>query len=136
MRHAILAAALIGLAPCAALAQDQLSEIDAGRQVFRDFCVTCHGMEGRGDGPMTQVLTIAPPDLTRLQSDNGGVFPVSHVVARIDGRIPVLGHGGPMPIFGPVFEGQAGALDSETGAPILTSAMMVDVVRYLESLQR
>lgn len=121
---------LMGAAP--AVSQDT----DAGRQVFRDYCVTCHGMEGRGDGPMTQVLTIQPPDLTRLTANNDGVFPTSRVVAQVDGRVPVLGHGGPMPIFGPVFEGQAGAMDSETGAPILTSQTMVDVVGYLETLQR
>lgn len=110
--------------------------VDEGRQIFRDYCVTCHGMEGRGDGPMTQVLTIVPPDLTRLSTDEGGVFPVSRVVARIDGRMPILGHGGPMPVFGDLFDGQAGALDSETGAPILTSQAMVAVVEYLKTLQR
>jgi mono/diheme cytochrome c family protein len=121
------------LAFCAPVAAEP---VDEGRQIFRDYCVTCHGMEGRGDGPMTMALTIAPPNLTRLASDNDGVFPVSLVVARIDGRIPVLGHGGPMPIFGDLFDGESGALDSETGAPILTSAAMVAVVAYLETLQR
>ena len=41
-----------------------------------------------------------------------------------------------MPVFGDLFEGQSGALDSETGAPILTSQPMVDVVTYLLDLQR
>ncbi|WP_425092062.1 c-type cytochrome [Tropicimonas sp. S265A] len=126
----VIAAAILTVTPVVV----QASEV--GRQVFRDYCVTCHGMEGRGDGPMTQVLTIQPPDITRLSADNDGVFPISRVVAQIDGRVPVLGHGGPMPIFGPVFEGQAGALDSETGTPILTSETMVEVVEYLKSLQR
>ena len=110
--------------------------VEEGRQLFRDYCVTCHGMEAVGDGPMTQVLTISPPDLTRLTADSDGVFPVSRVVARIDGRMPVLGHGGPMPVFGDLFDGEAGALDSETGAPILTSRSMVAVVEYLKTLQR
>ena len=127
-----LAAVVLTTTIAQAAAQDR----EAGRQIFRDYCVTCHGMEGRGDGPMTQVLTINPPDLTLLTSDNNGVFPVSRVVARIDGRMPVLGHGGPMPVFGDLFEGQSGALDSETGAPILTSQPMVDVVTYLLDLQR
>lgn len=121
----------------AALAMPAAAQsVDEGRQIFRDYCVTCHGMEARGDGPMTLALTITPPDLTRLSTDNDGVFPVSRVVARIDGRMPILGHGGPMPIFGDLFDGESGALDSETGAPILTSAAMVSVVAYLESFQR
>ena len=57
----------------ATVAQAAAQDRDAGRQVFREYCVTCHGMEGRGDGPMTQVLTINPPDLTRLTADNKGV---------------------------------------------------------------
>ena len=133
MRVALIFAALAMVASAAqAAAQDR----DAGRQIFRDYCVTCHGMEGRGDGPMTQVLTISPPDLTQLTVDNNGVFPVSRVVARIDGRMPVLGHGGPMPVFGDLFAGESGVLDSEAGAPILTSQPMVDVVTYLKDLQR
>ena len=133
MRVALTFAALAMVASAAeAAAQDH----DAGRQIFREYCVTCHGMEARGDGPMTQVLTINPPDLTQLTTDNNGVFPVSRVIARIDGRMPVLGHGGPMPVFGDLFEGQSGVLDSEAGAPILTSQPMVDVVTYLKDLQR
>jgi mono/diheme cytochrome c family protein len=127
---------LAAMALTTTVAEGAAQDHDAGRQIFRDYCVTCHGMEGRGDGPMTQVLTINPPDLTKLSTDNNGVFPVSRVVARIDGRMPVLGHGGPMPVFGDLFEGQSGALDSETGAPILTSQPMVDVVTYLKDLQR
>jgi len=126
---------LAAIALTTTVAQAAAQDRDAGRQIFRDYCVTCHGMEARGDGPMTQVLTISPPDLTKLTADNNGVFPVSRVVARIDGRMPVLGHGGPMPVFGDLFEGQSGALDSEDGAPILTSQPMVDVVTYLRDLQ-
>ena len=131
-----VALAFAALALATSVAQAAAQDRDAGRQVFREYCVTCHGMEGRGDGPMTQVLTINPPDLTQLAADNNGVFPVSRVVARIDGRMPVLGHGGPMPVFGDLFEGQSGVLDSEAGAPILTSQPMVDVVTYLKDLQR
>ena len=131
-----VALAFAALALATSIAQAAAQDRDAGRQVFREYCVTCHGMEARGDGPMTQVLTINPPDLTQLTSDNNGVFPVSRVIARIDGRMPVLGHGGPMPVFGDLFEGQSGVLDSEAGAPILTSQPMVDVVTYIQNLQR
>ena len=128
-------AALAAVAFCCA-SPAVAADRDAGRQVFRDYCVTCHGMEGRGDGPMTQVLTITPPDLSQLSASNDGVFPVSNVVARVDGRVPVLSHGGPMPVFGDLFDGESGALDSETGAPILTSKIMVDLVAYLKDIQR
>ena len=30
-------------------------------------CMPCHGVEGRGDGPMAKTLEAAPTDLTRSQ---------------------------------------------------------------------
>jgi len=35
-----------------------------GRQVFADNCVSCHGAEGRGDGPQGRGLPVPPADLT------------------------------------------------------------------------
>ena len=33
-----------------------------GRQLFRQFCTTCHGDEGKGDGQNASNLNPAPPD--------------------------------------------------------------------------
>ncbi|WZO96933.1 c-type cytochrome [Isosphaeraceae bacterium EP7] len=44
--------------PPAALASDPL--LLQGREVFLDRCVSCHGAEGRGDGPLAKTLT-GPP---------------------------------------------------------------------------
>lgn len=123
--------ALCGMA-LPAVAQD----VDRGRQVYRSYCATCHGMNGGGDGPMTAVMAIQPPDLTRLAALNGGVFPRVRVVYRVDGRDALLAHGGPMPMFGPLFDGRSAALDAADGTPILTSEPLADVVVYLESIQR
>ena len=131
MRALAAFAAICGMA-LPAIAQD----VDNGRQVFRTYCATCHGMNGGGDGPMTNVMAIQPPDLTRLTALNEGVFPRVRVVYRVDGRDELLAHGGPMPIFGPLFEGESAALDAEDGTPILTSKLLADVVVYLESIQR
>ena len=38
-----------------------------GRQLFRQYCATCHGDEGRGDGQNASMLTPTPPDLTGLK---------------------------------------------------------------------
>ncbi|MEL6210834.1 MAG: cytochrome c, partial [Pseudomonadota bacterium] len=86
-------------------------------------------------GRMSAVLTVLPPDLTGLAADNDGVFPVSRVVRQIDGRDPMLAHGGAMPLFGDFFEGDDVAIPSESGQPILTSRPIADVAAWLESVQ-
>jgi cytochrome c oxidase cbb3-type subunit 3 len=35
-----------------------------GKALFTQYCVTCHGDEGRGDGQNASNLTPPPPDLT------------------------------------------------------------------------
>lgn len=39
-----------------------------GAKVFRMNCETCHGPQGRGDGPAGQALDPKPKDLSELQS--------------------------------------------------------------------
>ena len=35
-----------------------------GKSVFKNFCVTCHGPQGKGDGPLAKGLTPPPANLT------------------------------------------------------------------------
>ena len=37
--------------------------LEAGRVVYEQMCQTCHGLEGRGDGPGAADLTPPPADL-------------------------------------------------------------------------
>ncbi len=37
---------------------------DAGQQKFQQFCTTCHGENGQGDGPAAASLKPAPRDLS------------------------------------------------------------------------
>lgn len=37
---------------------------DKGKTVFTQFCATCHGNAGKGDGPAAQALSPKPRDLT------------------------------------------------------------------------
>ena len=128
LTHAL---ALMLSAASASLAQD----VGQGRAYYVQFCAACHGPDARGDGPMSPVLSILPPDLTGLSARNDGVFPVSDVVLKIDGRDMLLAHGGPMPLFGEVFTGTGASMASETGQPIVTSFAIVDLVTYLARIQ-
>ncbi len=130
MRCLTLALTLLLAAPVSA------QDVEAGRLLYMDICAACHGLDATGDGPMVEALTISPPDLTQLSAGNDGVFPIVRVVFQIDGRDPMIAHGGPMPIFGPYLDGAASAaLSAPDGTPILTSPAIADLVAYLETIQ-
>ena len=118
--------------------EGDLPDIDAGRETYVQYCASCHGMEGRGNGTMATILTIMPTDLTYLSEMNGGEFPWARTARQIDGRDPFLAHGGIMPIFGPFFEGEPqafGAIKTPGGQPIVTTRAVVNLLAYLESIQ-
>jgi mono/diheme cytochrome c family protein len=75
-----------------------------GDDIFRAHCASCHGMSGKGDGPVAPALNTKLKDLTEIARGNGGIFPVARVRNIIAGDESVLGHGSrEMPIWGPIF---------------------------------
>jgi hypothetical protein len=61
-------------------------------------CASCHGVDGKGNGPVAKTLKQPPADLTKLSENNKGVFPISRVYGVIDGRIQVIVHGEVVPV--------------------------------------
>lgn len=110
-------------------------DVVRGAELFRAYCAACHGLEARGDGPMTDILEIAPTDLTGLAAAEGGTFPMSRVVQTVDGRNMLLSHGGPMPLFGMILDGDSAVVDSEDGTPIITKQAVVDIAGWLAAIQ-
>jgi mono/diheme cytochrome c family protein len=103
----------------------------AGAYAFRTHCASCHGADGKGEGPMAENLRFRPPDLTLIAQRNGGSFPSERVFRIVDGRNSLKGHGGPdMPIWGDAFKNaETGYDDARVKAKVRT------VVDYLKSLQ-
>lgn len=110
-------------------------DAEYGRGFFNDFCAVCHGTNATGDGPMAEILRVQPTDLTQLSASNDGSFPTFRVVRQIDGRDPLLAHGGEMPLFGDMFTMQDASIATETGQPILTAQPIVDIVAWLMTVQ-
>ena len=110
-------------------------DAETGAFFFERLCVACHGQDAKGDGLMQRALTVPAPDLTRLSADNDGVFPMFRVIRQVDGRDPLLAHGGEMPLFGELFAFPDAAIASETGQPIVTAQPIADIATYLESIQ-
>lgn len=80
-----------------------------GSDEYRTSCLSCHGVGGRGNGPLAEFLTVKPTDLTTLAQNNGGqypnlkagAFPFLRVYQVIDGRADVAVHGDrAMPVWG------------------------------------
>lgn len=114
-------------------------ELTTGQLEYRDYCASCHGMSGKGDGPVGSVLAKSPGDLTQLSRKNGGKFPFEHVYRTIDGRDAISAHGRrDMPVWGQVFRLRQGSR-AGAGAPTLTEheikARIKPLVEYVRSLQ-
>jgi len=127
---------VVGLpcAPTAALAQ---SNTDFGKEEFESKCASCHGLSGKGDGPLSLILMTKSTDLTTLTKRNGGVFPAQKVYEIIDGRQEVAAHGPrAMPVWGRDYHAKAPDLEAhiDLRTPI-TQTKILALVDYLYRIQ-
>jgi len=75
-----------------------------GSKIFINYCASCHGVNGSGDGPVASALKGKVPDLTTLARRNGGKFPAVRVRGIIAGDERYAAHGSrEMPVWGPIF---------------------------------
>jgi len=120
--------------PASAQSRNQPPPIRAvdGASIFRNSCAACHGLDGRGNGPVSKALKREVPDLTRLSQRSGGAFPAIHVRSTImfgtDDIIPAHGSR-EMPIWGPIFHEIE--FDRDLG-----NVRLENIVKYVESIQR
>ncbi len=105
----------------------------SGEELYQRFCGSCHGPEGRGDGPVASSLSVLVPDLTRLYQRRGNRFPAAEIRDVIDGRSVVIAHGTRfMPVWGYEFWVEEGAdVVAEEEARIMIDRL----VNFLESIQ-
>ena len=75
------------LAPAAA-EESAKTRPERGHDLYRVYCINCHGVEARGDGPIAELLRVKPADLTAIARENDGAFPAYAVYRQIDGRTP------------------------------------------------
>ena len=106
----------------------------SGEDLYRRFCASCHGVEGRGDGPVAASLRVEVPDLTRTASRARDTDPRERVVRIIDGRYIVGAHGTRlMPVWGEdLARLEIGNPDAERSAQIIIGRL----ADYVSSLQR
>ena len=131
MRHAltglVLALAAGGCEPAA-------EPPPTGQILFLRHCASCHGPEGRGDGPLAASLKRPPADLTSLARTAGGHFDEATVIRVIDGRRSVAEHGPrDMPVWGVVFEEELEEERHGRFAAMLHVRALADYVRSIQA---
>ena len=107
--------------------------VDAERRDFQRLCASCHGDDGRGDGPAAAALQTTPPDLTQIANTNDGRFSRRDLAEWIEGRMTPAAHGTrEMPIWGEqLLEEYALFPEAED----MVGARIDTLITYLETLQ-
>jgi mono/diheme cytochrome c family protein len=109
---------------------------ELGRQEFMNYCASCHGESGMGNGPVAEYLSVTPPNLTGLAARNGGEFPYLNVFMIIDGRTGIGPHGSDMPVWGDIFKMHEVDASADYGAETIVRGRILSLVKYLESIQQ
>jgi len=116
--------ALCGMTMSCAAKADDVSGVDE----FQRNCALCHGLDGRGVGPVSEKMTRPAADLTQIAKRNNGVFPFSKVAGTISKGTDIAEHGpSRMPAWEKIF-----AADSD---PVRAKAIIFEVTKYVETLQ-
>lgn len=97
----------------------------SGKQLYERFCASCHGVQGRGDGPVADSLRVEVPDLTRIAQRQGAALPRDRIARIIDGRHVIKAHGSrTMPVWGEdLSQAHAGDPDAERSTGIIISRL-------------
>ena len=103
----------------------------SGAVLFTRHCASCHGAEGRGDGPAAGALATQPPDLTALRQE------VPELMKSIDGSRTLRAHGSAaMPVWGPIFEAELGGEPHARRTTLLRLEQLAEHVRELQRAPR
>lgn len=100
-----------------------------GKDLFKSYCASCHGLDAKGKGPMAASLKVPPSNLRRISIRNHDVFPMMRVEKIIAGEESPAGHGSSeMPVWGPIFSRVTTDVD-------LGRVRIDNLARYLRDIQ-
>ena len=102
----------------------------SGKLMYSSYCAPCHGVDGRGQGPVASALRTPPMDLTMLSRNNHEKFPDTHIVSVLQNGAEIPSHGtAEMPVWGPIL----GKMTQSNPQDRLLR--ISNLSRYLETMQ-
>ena len=105
-----------------------------GKEMYVQYCSSCHGRDGRGSGAVSPFLKVKVPDLTLLKKKNKGIYPMDQVMFAIDGRRKLRSHGDPaMPVWGESFSAE---VKDPKSAEVTVGSKEKAIAEYVATLQR
>jgi cytochrome c len=103
-----------------------------GKQMYVNYCAPCHGVDGRGQGPVAAALKKQPANLALLSKNNGGKFPSTHIMSVLEFGAANSSHGtAEMPVWGPML----GKMDTTIAEPNVRVLRISNLSQYVQSLQ-
>ncbi len=104
-----------------------------GKQMYVNYCAPCHGVDGRGHGPVAKALIVPPTDLTAMSRNHHGSYPDLHVAAILKFGVNIPAHGSQdMPVWGTVLR----SFDPPSSRnEDVESLRISNIVRYIKTLQ-
>jgi len=128
--------AVAALSSAAMTGRADARDLSVGAAEYQLSCAGCHGMRGRGNGPMAGALTRKPTDLTKLEEANDYQFPYLKVFQVIDGRAMMADHGTrEMPVWGRRYVEDIGDSRGPYGSETAVRERIEALVRHVQSLQ-
>jgi mono/diheme cytochrome c family protein len=129
----LLMLSLVTACTSASVHEPNVSEL-TGMEMYERLCSSCHGLSGRGDGPVAPLIAVGVPDLTRIAYRHGGEFPTEKVRRTIDGRWDRRAHGArDMPVWGWQLYDSQSQNDADERAQV--DSMIDRLVAYVRSIQ-
>ena len=104
----------------------------SGKEMFTQYCASCHGADGTGNGPAAPAMKTQPTNLTQLAKKHDGKYPANNVasVLKFGSGAANPAHGSAdMPIWGPLFQ----SLDKYHDSAV--QQRISNIVTYIETLQ-
>lgn len=109
-----------------------------GEEEFMNSCAVCHGVGGKGGGPIVDFLKEPPADLTQIRKKNGGRFPMQRIYDLIIDAGRNRAHGNrDMPVWGDRYAQEVIEAEGEfgMGSHPTVRARVLELVFYLATIQ-
>lgn len=110
-------------------------QVHFGSQIFKLFCVGCHGVDGRGNPPVSRALMLNDVDLTTIAQRSNGDFSSDEVKSAITG-LDDTGHARvKMAPWAQMFAEEFDAFAAGIAVDELVDRRLDHLVAYIESIQ-